>query len=55
MVLLSLSIAVLGYFALQYLPERGHAPRLAANSSNASETTAPPTPSAVPGIARGRH
>ena len=35
-VLLSLSIGILGYFALQALPLRDHSPRLTANSSDAT-------------------
>lgn len=35
-VLLSLSIGILGYFALQALPRRDHNPRLAENSAPAT-------------------
>jgi hypothetical protein len=49
--LLSLSIAVLGFFALQALPEPGARPQLAMHSSDAEDKAATPRPV----IVRGRH
>ncbi len=52
-VLLSLSIAILGYFALQSLPLRDHNPRLASNSSEPTSDASTPLPQVH--RARGHH
>jgi hypothetical protein len=48
-VLCSLSIAILGYFALQMLPARDGPPRLAANSTDIVDETST-APRSVPRV-----
>lgn len=52
-VLLSVSIAILGYFALQTLPDRREGPQLASNSLEPTASSQPHLDR--PGATRTRH